>query len=89
MTYAYYNIGIKSEDKHETGIIISYGSCQYERMAFGMMDALYTFTQIMDCVLLGLGNVACLIYMGDILVFAETVEIHAERLQQVLVYCCV
>jgi hypothetical protein len=27
--------------------------------------------------------------MGDILVFAETVEIHAERLQQVLVYCCV
>lgn len=37
----------------------------------------------MDEVLLGLGNVTCLIFMDDVLVFGRTLQEHTERLQEV------
>jgi hypothetical protein len=83
MKDAYYHIPIKPELKHNTGIITPWGFFQYERLAFGLSRAPATFTNIMDQVLLGLGNTICLIFMDDLLIFSKTIEEHAERLQQV------
>jgi hypothetical protein len=83
MQDAYHHIPIKPEDKPKTGIKTLLGSYQYERLAFGLAGAPSTFTKVIDRVLLGLGTVTCLIYMDNILIFAKTIEEHAERLGQV------
>jgi hypothetical protein len=84
MQDACYHIPIKPEDKPKTGIITPFGSIhQCERLPLNLAGAPSTFTKVMDRVLLGLGTVSCLIKMVDILIFAKTIEEHAERLGQV------
>jgi hypothetical protein len=56
MTDAYYHIGIKLEDEHNTGIITPFGSYQYERLAFVLVGVPSTLARVMAHVLLGLGN---------------------------------
>jgi hypothetical protein len=81
---AYYHMGIKPEDKKKTGIETPLGTYQYERLAFGLAGSSFTFTRIMNEVLLGLESVTCLVFMDDVLVFGRTMEEHVERLQHEL-----
>lgn len=80
---AYYHIEIKPEDKHKTGIVTPFGTYQYERLAFGLAGSPYTFTRVMDEVLMGLGNITCLVFMDDILIFGRSMQEHTERLREV------
>jgi hypothetical protein len=80
---AYYHVEIRPEDKHKTGITTPFGTYQYERLAFGLAGSPYTFTRVMDEVLLGLGNVTCLVFMDDVLVFGRTLQEHTGRLREV------
>jgi hypothetical protein len=34
-------------------------------------------------ILLGLGNITCLVFMDDVLIFGRTMKEHTERLQEV------
>jgi hypothetical protein len=79
----YYHVDIKVEDKHKTGIATPFGTYQYEWLAFGLAGSPFTFTRIMDEVLLGLGSVTCLVFMDNVLVFGRTIEEQTERLLQV------
>jgi hypothetical protein len=80
---AYYHIEIRSEDKHKTGIVTPFGPYHYECLAFGLAGSPYTFTRVMDEVLLGLGNVTCLVFMDDVLNFGRTLQEHTDRLKEV------
>jgi hypothetical protein len=53
---AHYHIPIREQDRHKTGIITTFGSYQYERLAFGLAGAPSTNTGVINNVLLGLGE---------------------------------
>jgi hypothetical protein len=78
-----YHIPIRPEDKHKTGVITPFGTYQYERLAFGLAGSPSTFMKIIDRVLLGLGNIICLIFTDDILIFSHDIQEHADRYRQV------
>ena len=52
-------------------------------MPFGLTNAPATFQRLMECVLAGLTEEQCLIYLDDIVVFSRTFEEHIERLGNV------
>ena len=80
---AYYHIEINLRDKHKTGVTTPFGTYQYERLVFGLAGSPYTFTSVMDEVLLLLGSITCLVFMDDVLVFGRTIEEHTDRLREV------
>jgi hypothetical protein len=80
---AYYHIPIHERDRHKAGINTPFSTYQYNRLAFGLAGAPYTFTKVINNVLLGLGETTCLNFMDDTLIFSRTIEEHAKRLQKV------
>ena len=52
-------------------------------MPFGLTNAPATFQRLMECVLAGLTDEQCLIYIDDIIVFSQTFEDHLQRLTNV------
>jgi hypothetical protein len=79
---AYSHIEIRPEDRPKMGITTPFGTYQYERLAFSLAGSPYTFTRIMDEILLGLGNVTRLVFMDDVLDFGRTLQEHTERLRK-------
>ena len=59
------------------------GFYQFERMPFGLCNAPATFQRLMEACLGELVLETCLIYIDDIIVFAETENAHLARLRAV------
>ena len=53
-------------------------------MAMGLCNGVATFQRLMEYVLAGLNWQTCLIYIDDIIVFADSFESHVQRLHEVL-----
>jgi hypothetical protein len=53
-------------------------------MAMGLCNGVATFQRLMEYILAGLNWQTCLIYIDDIIVFADSFESHLARLSQVL-----
>ena len=53
-------------------------------MPFGLTAAPSTFQRTMDVILAGLKWTACLVYIDDVVVYANSMQEHLERLDQVL-----
>jgi hypothetical protein len=75
---AYYHFQIHPEDKHKTENVTPFGTYQYERLAFGSAGSPYTFTRVMEKVLLGLGNVT-FSFHGRYFDFGRSIQEHTER----------
>jgi hypothetical protein len=60
------------------------GLFQFNVMAMGLCDGVSTFQRLMEYILAGLIWQTCLIYIDDIIVFADSFESHLARLSQVL-----
>lgn len=84
ITSAYNQIPIRSSDIPKTAFVTRYGLFEFITMPFGLSGSPATFQRCLELALAGLQWKICLIYLDDILVFANQFEEMMDRLGQVL-----
>ena len=62
---------------------MEYGEFEYKSMPFGLKCAPATFQRLMSTVLSGKQVLKCLVYLEDIIVFGETLNVHNDKLREV------
>src|SRR5215470_13727905 len=77
----YHQIILSDAAKAKTSFVTKFGTYQFKVMSFGLCNAPATFQRLMDTTLRGLNYIYLLVYLDDIIVFAETIEQHLERLE--------
>ena len=66
--------------KKYTAFLTPQGHFHYNRMPFGLKNASATFQRMMDIVLRGLINKHCFAYLGNIIIFGDTIQDHNQNL---------
>ena len=79
----YWQVGLEENDKEKTAFSTMEGHFEFNVMPFGLTNAPSSFQRLMTCVLSGLTNDQCLIYIDDIIVFSATFSEHLDRLRNV------
>jgi hypothetical protein len=77
-------VPVKVEDQPKTAFSTAQGHYEYKRMPFGLKGAPATFQRLMNSVLCGIQGIKCLVYLDDIVIFGETLQVHSEKLREVL-----
>ena len=80
----YYQVQMDSMDKQKTAFTSNIGLFEFNVMAMGLCNGVATFQRLMEYILAGLNWQTCLIYIDDIIVFADSFESHLARLGEVL-----
>jgi len=75
---------VKPEDRANTAFTTREGHFQYKRMPFGLKGAPATFQRLMTTVLSVIQGIKCLVYLDNVVVFGENLNMHNERLREVL-----
>ena len=60
------------------------GHYEFTRLPFGLANSPANFQRLMDTVLKNLVGAECYIYLDDCVIFSNTAEEHARRLEHVL-----
>jgi hypothetical protein len=81
---AFWQVGLREEDKCKTAFVIDGQLFEFNVMPFGSSNAPATFQRLMDKVLRGLTWYQCLVYIDDVLVFGKSFEAHLVNLGLVL-----
>ena len=79
----FHQVSIKEEDKEKTGFTVPFGHYEFNRLPFGLSNSPSNFQRLMDMVLKNLTGVQCWVF-DDIIIFSESAEEHALRLENVL-----
>ena len=80
----YWQIKMNEADKEKTAFASHVGLYEFNFMPFGLTNAPATFQRLMEKVLEGLINDACLLYLDDIIVYGDTFEEVYENLMKVM-----
>ena len=80
----YWQVDMAPGDKQKTAFTTHRGMYQFKVMPFGLCNAPGTFERLMEVVMRGLQWHVCLVYLDDIIIFAETLTEHEARLETVL-----
>lgn len=67
----------------KTAFTVEQGHYEFKRMPFGLKNAPASFQRAMDDVLRKLQGKYCLVYMDDIIIFAENLQEHIENIAKV------
>ena len=84
LSSGYFQVQMEETDKEKTAFTSTKGLFQFNVMAMGLCNGVATFQRLMEYILAGLNWQTCLIYIDDIIVFADSFESHLARLSQVL-----
>ena len=79
----YWQVALEAQDKEKTAFSTAQGYFEFNVMPFGLKNAPATFQRLMECVLAGLTEEQCLIYLDDIIVFSSSFKQHLQRLTNV------
>ena len=79
----YWQVEVEEQDKEKTAFSTPKGHFEFNVMPFGLTNAPSTFQCLMECVLAGLTQKQCLIYLDDIVVFSKSFEEHLGWLTNV------
>jgi hypothetical protein len=81
----YWQIPVKEEDRSKTAFTAGpMGHWEFDRMAFGLVNAAATFQRAMENTLHDLLYRECIVYIDDVIVFSKDFESHIARLDAVL-----
>ncbi len=80
----YWQVEMDSKDAEKTGFATICGLYQFTVMPFGLCNAPATFERMMEVILAVLHWETCLLYIDDIIVFADSFEEHIKRLSEIL-----
>ena len=81
----YWQVELEESSKEKTAFSTAGGHYEFNVMPFGLTNAPATFQRLMECVLSGLNNTECLIYLDDIIVFSSSFAQHLQRLENVFI----
>ena len=81
---AYWQIGIREEDRKKTAFITKYGLFEHVKMPFGLCNAPATFSRAINLVLRGLNWKTVLAFLDDILVLGKDFQHHLSNLRETL-----
>ena len=80
----FHQIKMSPEDSHKTAFSTPYGHYEFNRMPFGLKNAPATFQRLMDLVLTGLQGTELFVYLDDIVLYANSLEEHAEKFNKLM-----
>ncbi|XP_060085241.1 uncharacterized protein LOC132564610 [Ylistrum balloti] len=81
----YWQVDVAEKDRQKTAFVTGYGGFwQFKVMPFGLCNTPATSERLMEEVLTGLTWKLCLVYLDDVVVFANTFEQELDYLLQVL-----
>ena len=80
----YFQVEMDPTDAEKTAFTTICGLYQFKVMSFGLCNAPATFERMMEIILSGLHWETCLLYIDDVIIFADSFEQHLERLSEVL-----
>ena len=85
MKSGYHQVEITEEHKERTAFTVGpLGFFEYNRMPFGLSNSPATYQRLMEECLGDYNMTICVIYLDDLIVFADTFEEHLERLDMIL-----
>ena len=80
----YHQIEMEPEDQEKTAFVCHQGLFVYRVMPFGLCNAPATFQRLMNTILRDNIGRDCVVYLDDVLIFAETAEDLLESMQSIL-----
>uniref|UniRef100_A0A3P8S9L5 ribonuclease H n=1 Tax=Amphiprion percula TaxID=161767 RepID=A0A3P8S9L5_AMPPE len=80
----YYQIEMQEEDKAKTAFVTPLGFWEFNRMPQGVTNAPSTFQRLMEKCMGSLHLKEVLVFIDDLIIFADTLEEHERRLLRVL-----
>jgi hypothetical protein len=83
----YNQVLVNKDDMHKTTFTTPWGTYEYLRMPFGLMNASATFQRAMDYAFKDLMGKIIEIYQDDLTVFSKDKKSHVEHLRQVFERC--
>jgi len=80
----FWQVAIKEGHKYHTGFTVPFGHYEFNRLPFGLSNSPTNFQRLMDVVLKNLVGTECFVFLDDIIIFSESADEHALRLENVL-----
>ena len=84
LRHAYHRVRIREGDEWKTAFRTPFGHFEWLVMPFGLCNAPATFQRFLNDVMRDLLDRGVLVYLDDILIYAETVEEHDRLVREVL-----
>ena len=69
---------VKPDDKQKTIFSTTKGHFKFNVMFFRLTNTPTTFQHLMECSLVGLSDIHCLVYLNDVIVFSTTFGDHLQ-----------
>eukprot|EP00253_Pinus_taeda_P005102 PITA_05102 len=83
----YNQIRVHPDDRLKTTLRTKWGTYAYQKMPFGLINAIATFQRAMDIAFKGLINRSVVVYLDDITVFSKKRANHLHDLKQIFERC--
>lgn len=79
----YHQIPMHPDDKEKTAFSTNMSHYHFLRMPFGLKNSGATFQRLMNNILTGLQGIKCFVYVDDVVLYANTLEEHNQKLSEI------
>lgn len=83
LAFGFHQIEMNENDKQKTAFTVPSGHYEFNRIPFGLKHSSCTFQRLMNSVLSGLQGSDCFVYLNDIVIYANSLKVHNEKLCKV------